>query len=95
MADPQSGWLVVERQRANRIPGGTLTLDRQPNSAFNFIDYPCKYGIDSMDKNVILHLGVFIAILLALNFFFHLHISIIGSLVLTVGLSLVSGLLQR
>ena len=48
-----------------------------------------------MDKNVILHLGVFIAILLALNFFFHLHISIIGSLVLTLGLSLVSGLLQR
>ncbi len=48
-----------------------------------------------MDKNVILHLAVFIAILLALNFFFHLHISIIGSLVLTLGLSLVSGFLQR
>lgn len=48
-----------------------------------------------MDKNVILHLGVFITLLLALNFFFHLHISIIGSLVLTVGLSFVSRLFQR
>lgn len=41
-----------------------------------------------MDKNVIGHLLVFIAVLLALNFFFHLHISIIGSLVLTVGLNI-------
>ena len=48
-----------------------------------------------MDKNVILHLGVFIAILLALNFFFHLHISIIGSLALTLGLSFVSRMFQK
>ncbi len=47
-----------------------------------------------MDKNVILHLAVFIAVLLALNFFFHLHISIIGSLVLTLGLNIVLGMIQ-
>ena len=47
-----------------------------------------------MDKNVILHLGVFVGILLALNFFFHLHISIIGSLVLTLGLNFALGLIQ-
>lgn len=40
-----------------------------------------------MDKNVVVHLLMFIAVLLALNFFFHLHISIIGSLVLTLGLN--------
>ncbi len=48
-----------------------------------------------MDKKVILNLAIFIAIMLALNFFFHLHISIIGSLVLTLGLSFVMSLLQR
>ncbi len=48
-----------------------------------------------MNKNIIVQLGVFIAILIALNFFFHLHISIIGSLVLTIGLSFVMSLLQR
>ncbi|TWU45881.1 hypothetical protein Q31b_10570 [Novipirellula aureliae] len=48
-----------------------------------------------MDKNVLIHLGGFIVILLALNYFFHLHISIIGSLVLTLGLSFVSSLFQR
>ncbi len=48
-----------------------------------------------MDKNVILHLGGFIAILHALNFFFHLQISIIGSLVLAVALSLATRFLQR
>ena len=48
-----------------------------------------------MDKNVVVNLLVFIAILLALNFFFHLHISIIGSLVLTLALSFVARLLQR
>lgn len=41
-----------------------------------------------MDKNVVGHLLLFIAILLALNFFLHLHISIIGSLVLTLALNL-------
>ncbi len=53
-----------------------------------------------IDKNVILHLAVFIAILVALNFFFQefdfgFHISIIGSLVLTVALSLLNGVFQR
>ncbi len=41
-----------------------------------------------MDKNVFGHLLVFIAVMLALNFVFHLHISIIGSLVLTLGLNI-------
>lgn len=48
-----------------------------------------------MDKNVLLHLGAFIAILLALNFFFHLHISIIGSLLLTLVLSFLSRTILR
>jgi hypothetical protein len=48
-----------------------------------------------MDKKVLLHLGAFIVILLALNFFFHLHISIIGSLALTLAFSFVSGMFQR
>jgi hypothetical protein len=54
-----------------------------------------------MDKNVLLHLAVFIAALYALNFIFssldfpNLHISIIGSLLLTLGLSAVMGLIQR
>ena len=48
-----------------------------------------------MSKNVIWQLVVFILALLALNFFFHLHISIIGSLLLTLGLSFVSRLTQR
>ena len=43
-----------------------------------------------MSKNVIWHLVVFILALLALNFFFHLHISIIASLLLTLGLSFVT-----
>jgi hypothetical protein len=47
-----------------------------------------------MDKNVILHLAIFIVVLLALNLIFHLHISIIGSLVLTLGLNFAFGLLQ-
>ena len=47
-----------------------------------------------MDKNVVIHLAVFVGVLLALNYFFHLHISIIGSLVLTLGLNLVMGLFQ-
>lgn len=47
-----------------------------------------------MDKNVILHLAIFVGLLLALNFFFHLHISIIGSLVLTLGLNFAMGMIQ-
>lgn len=48
-----------------------------------------------MNKTFTVQLGVFIGILIALNFFFHLHISIIGSLVLTIGLSFLMRLLQR
>lgn len=48
-----------------------------------------------MSKKVLLQLGEFIAILIALKFFYHLHISIIGSEALTFVLSLVSGLFQR
>lgn len=40
-----------------------------------------------MDKKVVGHLLIFIGILYALNYFLHLHISIIGSLILTVGLN--------
>jgi len=43
---------------------------------------------DEMNKSYVWQLAVFVLILLGLNFFFRLHISIIGSLVLTVGLSL-------
>ena len=42
-----------------------------------------------MSKNIWIQLGLFVAVLIALNFFFHLHISIIGSLVLTLVLNLV------
>ncbi len=48
-----------------------------------------------MDKSVLLHLAVFIAIMLALNYFFHLHISIVGSLALTLGLSFVNRMFQK
>ncbi len=41
----------------------------------------------TMDKTSIRHLAIFIVVLLLLNMFFHLHISIIGSLLLTIGLS--------
>ena len=37
-----------------------------------------------MRKYFIVELIIFVLILIALNFFFHLHISIIGSVVLTV-----------
>ena len=47
-----------------------------------------------MNKNVLLHLAVFVVVLLALNFFFHLHISVIGSLALTVVLNLVMRMFQ-
>ena len=45
-----------------------------------------------MGKNVIWQLTMFVIVLIALNFFFHLHISIIGSLLLTVGLNIVGRL---
>lgn len=48
-----------------------------------------------MNKNVAWQLAVFDLALVALNFFFHLYISMIGSLLLTLGLSFVSRLAQR
>jgi hypothetical protein len=47
-----------------------------------------------MNKSVLWQLALFVAILLVINFFFHLHISIIGSLLLTVGLSFAIRLFQ-
>ena len=47
-----------------------------------------------MNKSVVWHLVVFVVVLIALNFFFHLHISIIGSVVLTLGFTLVSRLFR-
>jgi len=47
-----------------------------------------------MGKNGAVQLAVFVLILFALNLFFHLHISIIGSLLLTIGLSFVMRLMQ-
>ncbi len=47
-----------------------------------------------MNRSVIWQLVVFVVVLLALNFFFHLHISIIGSVVLTLGLSFVFRMIQ-
>ena len=47
-----------------------------------------------MNRNAMRQLVVFVAVLIALNFFFHLHISIIGSLLLTFGLNFVMGLFQ-
>ena len=40
-----------------------------------------------MDRNVVLHLAVFVGLLLALNLLFGLHISILGSLALTLVLN--------
>ena len=53
-------------------------------------------GLDGPLENVPdVHLGdPDVAVLIALNFFFHLHISIIGSLVLTVVLNLVMRMFQ-
>lgn len=41
-----------------------------------------------MSNSVLIQLGVFVAVLIALNFFFQWHISIIGSLALTIVLNL-------
>ncbi len=40
-----------------------------------------------MKRSYLWQLAVFVLVLIGLNFFFGLHISILGSLVLTVGLS--------
>jgi hypothetical protein len=47
-----------------------------------------------VSKNAIRQLVVFVVVLLALNFFFHLHISIIGSLLLTFGLNFLFRMIQ-
>ena len=44
----------------------------------------CLFKELTVNQNFVVELIVFVLILLALNFFFHLHISIIGSLVLTI-----------
>lgn len=41
-----------------------------------------------MVPQYLIQLIVFVVILVLLNMFFHLHISIIGSLIITIGLSL-------
>ena len=46
-----------------------------------------------MNKSVLVQLGVFVAVLIALNFFFHWQISILGSLALTVVLNVVMRLI--
>lgn len=40
-----------------------------------------------MDKTYIRHIVIFVVVLILLNFFFHLHISVIGSVLLTIGLN--------
>jgi hypothetical protein len=47
-----------------------------------------------MNRSYIWQLAVFVLVLIGLNFFFRLHISIIGSLVLTVGLSVLFSLFR-
>jgi len=48
-----------------------------------------------MQKSVFGRLAIFVLVLLVLKFFFGWNISIIGSLVLTVGLSLLFGMMNR
>lgn len=48
-----------------------------------------------MNRSYVWQLVVFVLILIGLNFFFGLHISIIGSLVLTLGLSFLFSALRR
>jgi len=45
-------------------------------------------------NNYIRHIVIFVVVLILLNLFLHLHISVIGSLVLTIGLA-VRSLKQR
>ncbi len=48
-----------------------------------------------MNRGYLWQLMIFVVVLILLNLFFHLHISIIGSLLLTVGLSVVFNFLNR
>ncbi len=49
----------------------------------------------SVRKYFIVELIVFVLILIALNFFFHLHISIIGSVVITLVIAVMMGAMRR
>ena len=59
---------------AEIVPGCTLGVIQSSGTAMN--------------SSVAWQLALFVAVLIGLNFFFHLHISILGSLLLTVGLNL-------
>lgn len=48
-----------------------------------------------MNRSYLWQLGFFVVVLVLLNLFFHLHISIIGSVILTVVLSLVFNMANR
>ena len=48
-----------------------------------------------MNKNFLWQFAVFALVLIALNFFFQTYISIIGSLLLTVGLSILFNFVQQ
>lgn len=48
-----------------------------------------------MNTNYLRQIVIFLLVLAGLNYFFQFHISIIGSLLLTVGLNLVFGLLSH
>ncbi len=47
-----------------------------------------------LNNSIFIQLAVFVLVLVALNFFFHWHISIVGSLVLTIVVSLVMRMMQ-
>jgi hypothetical protein len=48
-----------------------------------------------MSKTLLYQLGIFVLVLIGLNFFFHLHIAIISSVVLTLVLSFVFNAMQN
>ena len=47
-----------------------------------------------MKRDYLWQLAIFVLVLIGLNFFFRLHISILGSLLLTVGLSFLFSLFK-
>jgi len=60
----------------------------------------CDIGVGAVkgkrnEKSSVWQLGVFVPVLIGLNFFFGLHISIIGSLILTLGLSFLFSRFRR
>ncbi len=48
-----------------------------------------------MNRSILWQLALFVVVLIVLNTLFQLHISIIGSILLTLGLSFVFSLFQR